>query len=58
MVRSLDPCSKGPGFKTTFRPVIKCEERIRQLFVIPGKMQKESQGVVTLRGRTRVALLD
>ncbi len=40
MVRSLDPCSKGPGFETTFRPVIKCEERIGQLSVIPGKKAK------------------
>ncbi len=40
VVRSLDPCSKGPGFETTFRPVIKCEERIGQLSVIPGKKAK------------------
>ncbi len=37
MVRSLDPGSKGPGFETTFRAVIKCEERISQLSVIPSK---------------------
>ena len=36
----------------------KCEESICQLSVIPGKKrQKESRGVVTSRGRTRVALL-
>ena len=40
MVKTLDPCSKGPGFETTFRPVIKCEERISQLSVIPGKKAK------------------
>ncbi len=40
VVRSLDPCSKGPRFETTFRPVIKCEERISQLSVIPGKKEK------------------
>ena len=40
VVRSLDPCLKGPGFETTFRPVTKCEERISQLSVIPGKKAK------------------
>ncbi len=40
VVRSLDPCSNGPRFETTFRPVTKCEERIRQLSVIPGKKAK------------------
>ena len=40
MVRTLDTCSKGPGFVTTFRPVIKCEEKISQLSVIPGKKAK------------------
>ncbi len=49
VVRSLDPCSKGPGFKTTFRPVTKCEERISQLSVIPAKKKKESRAVVTSR---------
>ncbi len=44
MVRSLDPCSKGSGFETTFRPVIKCEERISQLSVIPGKKAKGITG--------------
>ncbi len=28
VVRSLDPCSKAPGFEITFRPVTKCEESI------------------------------
>ncbi len=28
---------KGPGFETTLRPVIKCEELISQLSVIPCK---------------------
>ncbi len=37
VVGSLDPCSKGPGLETTFRLVSKCEERISQLSVIPGK---------------------
>ncbi len=32
--------SKGPGFETAFRPVIKCEERISLLSVIPGKKAK------------------
>ncbi len=36
VVRSLDPCSKGPQFETTFRP----EERISQLSVYPGKKAK------------------
>ncbi len=40
MVISLDPCSKGPGFEITFRPATKCEERISQLSVIPGKKAK------------------
>ncbi len=40
MVRSLDPCLKGPGSETTFRPVKKCKERISQLSVIPGKRAK------------------
>ena len=40
MVRILDPCSKGPGFETTFRPVTKSEERISQFSVIPGKKAK------------------
>ncbi len=40
VVRPLDPCSKGPGFEITFRPVIKCEEKISQLSVIPGKKSK------------------
>ncbi len=40
MVRSLDPYAKGPRFEITFRPVIKCEERISQLSVIPGKKAK------------------
>ncbi len=35
MVRSLDPCSKGPGIETTFRPVTKSEEKISKLSVIP-----------------------
>ncbi len=34
-VRSLEP-----GFETTFRPVKKCEGRINQLSVIPGKKAK------------------
>ncbi len=41
MVRSLDPCSKGFGFETNIRPVKKCEERISQLSVMPGKKAKE-----------------
>ncbi len=41
--------TQGPGFETTLRPVIKCEERICQLSRIPGKKA---------RGRTRVALLN
>ncbi len=40
VVRSLDTCIKGPGFKTTFRPIKKCQERISQLSVIPGKRTK------------------
>ncbi len=40
VARSPNPCSKDPGFKTTFRPVTKCEERICQLSVIPGKKAK------------------
>ncbi len=40
MVRSLDPCSKGPGFETIFRPAVKSEERISQLSIIPGKKAK------------------
>ncbi len=40
MFRSLDPFSKGPRFKTTFRPVKKCEERISQLSMTPGKKAK------------------
>ncbi len=40
VVLSLDLCLKDPGFKTTFRPVIKCEERISHLSVIPGKKAK------------------
>ncbi len=40
MARSLDPCSKGPLFETTLRPVIMCEERICQISVIPGKKGK------------------
>ncbi len=40
VVRSLDPCSKGPGFETTFRPVTKCEEIISHLSVTPGKKAK------------------
>ncbi len=46
---------KGSGFKITFRPVTKCEERISQHSVIPGKKAKESRGVVIERkdqGRT------
>ncbi len=58
MVRTLDPCSKGPGFEINFRPVLKCEERISKLSLIPGTGKKESQGVVASRRRTRVALLD
>ncbi len=27
VVRLLDPCFKGSGFKTTFTPVTNCEER-------------------------------
>ncbi len=30
----------GSGFETTFRPVIKCVERISQLFVIRDKKAK------------------
>ncbi len=40
VLRSLDPCSKGPWFETTFRIVKKCEERISQLSVISGKKAK------------------
>ena len=40
MVRTLDPCLKRSGFETTFRPVIKYEERISQLSVIPGEKAK------------------
>ncbi len=40
MVRSIDPFSKGPRLETTFRPVTKCEERISQLSVFPGKKAK------------------
>ncbi len=40
LVRALDPCSKGPGFDASFRPVTKCEERISELSVIPGKKVK------------------
>ncbi len=58
MVRSLDPCSKGPEFETTFRHVTKCQERICQLFVIPGIRLEESRGVVISREKTMVALLD
>ena len=56
VVRLIYPCSQGPGFETTFRLATK--ERISQHSVIPGKGQKESRGVVTSRGRTRVARLD
>ncbi len=52
-VRSLDPCSKSPGF----------EEGISLLFVILGKNAIEmcvekKRGVVTSRGRTMVAVLN
>ena len=40
MVGSLDPYSNCPGFQTTVRPATKCEERISQLSVIPGKKAK------------------
>ncbi len=40
MVRSLNPCPKGLEFENTFIPVKKCEERISQLSVIPGKKAK------------------
>ncbi len=40
MVRSVDPCSKGPGFETTFITVTKCEDKISQLSVIPGRKAK------------------
>ncbi len=40
MVGSLVPCSRDPGFETTFRPVKMCEERISQLSVIPDKNAK------------------
>ncbi len=50
----------GPGFETTFRLVTKCEERISQLSVIPGKKAKRNHEVWSHQeeGRTRVALLD
>ncbi len=31
VVRSLDPCFKGTGFETTFKPVTNCEERTARL---------------------------
>ena len=40
VVRSLDSCSKGPVFKTTFIHATKCEERNSQLSVVPGKKVK------------------
>ena len=45
VVRTLDPCSKGPWFEITFRPVIQGEERISQLSVIPGKRFKRNHEV-------------
>ncbi len=58
VVRSLDPCSKGLGFETIFRPITRCEERICWVSVIPGKKAIfETKGVVTLRGRTKVIVL-
>ena len=43
IVRTHDPCSKCPRFKTTFQLVrhIRWEERICQLSVIPGKRNHE-----------------
>ena len=41
MFSSLDHYSKGSGFQITLRPVTKCEERICQLSVIPGKRNHE-----------------
>ncbi len=40
MLTSLDPYSMDPRFETNFRPVIKCEQIISQLSVIPGKKAK------------------
>ena len=40
MVRSIEPCSKGPGLETISRLVKKCEERICEISVIPGKKAK------------------
>ena len=59
VVRSLDPCSKGPGFETMFRPVKKCEERISQLSVIPGKKAKgiTSSGHIERKDQGRTARL-
>ncbi len=45
-----------PGSKPPSDLSQKCEEKISQLSVIPGT--KAKGGVVTLSGRTRVALLD
>ena len=56
MVRSLDPCLKGPGSEIKFKPVTKCDERIHQLSVISGK--KEVRGVIAVRGRKKVTMLD
>ena len=40
VVGSFDPCSKGPGFQTTHRPITKCVERICQPSVITGKKRE------------------
>ncbi len=58
MVRSLDPCSKGSRFETTFRPVTKCEERTCQLSVIPGKKAKGITrcGHIEMKDHGRTAL--
>ncbi len=40
VVRSLDPCSKGPRFENTLTPPTKFKERIHKVSVIPGKKAK------------------
>ncbi len=59
MVRSLQSCTKGRGLESIFKPVIKCEKRIGQLSVSPGKKAKvvTSCGHVERKDQCRTARL-
>ncbi len=59
VLRSLDPCSNGPGFETTFRTAQGVRREVCQLSLIPCKKTKRitMSGLIEKKEQGRTAQL-